>query len=152
MPNIAVSNTVVYRDDMGKFLAAVNKGVTAAVRETVEDGAKMSRRLAPSGSKHDPRTIKLKDSIEWYMTGATSGVWVATARHALPIEYGARPHPIKGKPDLLFWWDKEGRYFTPSHRVDEVSHPGNAAQPYLRPAYEATMPKLLNALDKHIPG
>lgn len=150
--DIAVSSTVVYRDHMGRFLSAVEAGVTAAVRETIEDGAKLSKRLAPSGAKPDPRTQKLKDSIDWYMTGSNSGVWVATARHALPIEFGAGPHLISGSPNLLFWWDREGRYYTPSHGVDVVNHPGNAAQPYLRPAYEITKHRLLTALDRHIPG
>lgn len=150
--DIAVSSEVIYRDRTGRFLSAVEAGVTAAVRDTIADGAKLSRRLAPSGSKPDPRTPKLKDSIDWYMTGSNSGVWVATARHALAIEYGAGPHPITGSPNLQFWWEREGREFVPGKGVDRVNHPGNAPQPYLRPAYEVVKHRLLTALDRHIPG
>lgn len=49
--------------------------------------------------------------------------------HWQPIEYGASPHDIRPK-------DPGGALFWPGapHPVNVVHHPGNAAQPFMRPA------------------
>lgn len=48
--------------------------------------------------------------------------------HWAEQEFGARPHVIEPENrDALFW---EGA----PHPVDRVYHPGNPAQPYMRPA------------------
>ena len=58
-----------------------------------------------------------------------------TANYGGAIEFGAEPHVIRAKnKKALFWPDAE-------HPVKQVNHPGNAPQPYMRPAFEkATEP------------
>lgn len=159
---IATSNRVIARNGIGQFAAEC----AAAARDTIDDavtqGAQISRHLAPRGSKPDPRTNKLSGSIEARVLSRTSGEWRATARHALPQELGASAHTIAGSPDLAFFWDREGRMFVPASAlyggqfgfpvVTTVSHPGNAPQPYLRPAYEAIMARIIQIARANYPG
>lgn len=141
--DLAYSNRVIARDRFGRFRENIGRAATEAVRELLEEGLELSRSMAPEGHKSDRRTLPLKDSFFMVMESGTRGYWGNNARHALAIEYGARPHIIPGNPNLAFFWEAEGRnwipaeiyYHTPGLQ-DFVNHPGNAAQPYLRPAYE----------------
>jgi hypothetical protein len=139
------SNTVVDRDAFGRFRAALEKSGSDTVRDAIEKGAQYSREEAPIGRKHDKRTVPLRDSIRSQMLDARSGNWYSVARHALPIEYGADPHPIIGDPTFLFYWENKWRWWIPGlmGEPDVVAHPGNAAQPFLRPAYQRVMAEVM---------
>lgn len=147
--DLATSNRVVARDRWGRFRREIEQASEVAVRELVEEGMNISRAMAPVGSKHDRRTSSLKDSMFMVMESRTKGYWGSSARHALPIEYGARPHLIPGNPSLAFYWEAAGRNWIPASiyygvpgMADLVNHPGNAAQPFLRPAYEIIREKM----------
>ena len=59
-----------------------------------------------------------------------------TANYGAAVEYGAAPHVIKARnAKALFWPDAE-------HPVKKVNHPGNAPQPYMRPAFEQAIKPL----------
>lgn len=146
---VAASTRVIARNSIGRFISEVDAAGTMLTERLIEDGAELSRALAPVGHEVDPRTIPLKESIETEMLGATSGRWYATARHALAQEMGAAPHVIEGDP-LGFWWENEGRWWIPAEvyykrpgLTDVINHPGNAPQPFLRPAYEAVMSRAM---------
>jgi hypothetical protein len=145
---IAATAQMHLRNDLGQFIrdceAAAGKTIEAAVTE----GADLSRDFAPVGHKADPRTIPLKDSIEAVITSRTSGFWQATARHALPQELGAGPHGIPG--NVKFYWEEEGRWWEPGD--NEIQHPGNRAQPYLRPAYDIIKKRLPGIMQRYYPG
>ena len=140
MGYLSISNRVHYRDNFGRFIAQCKAAGPKTVEDMVKDGAKLSRQMAPVGSDDDPRSIPIKQSINYRVAG-TSGYWYATARHALAQELGAGPHTIMGSPHLQFYWDNEGRMWQPGAMgpVDIVNHPGNPPQPYLRPAFEVIM-------------
>ena len=159
--DIGVSNKVIVRDEFGQFIADVMGAATKSIQEAVDEGAALSRKLAPSRARKDARTIKLNKSIRSEITSRTSGQWIATARHALPIELGAAPHDLPG--NVSFFWEEQGRpwYAYNSPEAFEnlgwsgneiIRHPGNAPQPYLRPAYVKIAAKLLNIMSKHYPG
>jgi hypothetical protein len=159
MAGIAVSNRVISRNGIGRFIAECEQGATGTVQDAIDRGADLSRSLAPVGHKVDKRTIPLKDSISSAMTSATSGHWVAAARHALAQEFGAGPHVIAGSPGLSFYWEEAGRMFVPAEiyyntpgKVTIVNHPGNPAQPYLRPAYEVVMGEIMSIAAANYPG
>lgn len=158
-PGVAVSNQVIARNNLGQFIADVEEAATQTVSDAIEEGAKLSREIAPRGRKDDPRTDSLVDSIKTELTGRTSGRWYSDARHALPQEFGARPHDIRGNPRLEFFWEREGRRWIPASvlyrqpgLVDVVHHPGNRPQPFLRPAYEIVQQKLMEIARKNYPG
>lgn len=53
-----------------------------------------------------------------------------TANYGGDVEYGSAPHVIRARTKrALFWPGAE-------HPVKQVNHPGNAPQPYMRPAFE----------------
>lgn len=151
-----VSNRVTMRDDFGRFIASLGPAGERTIKDAIEEGARLSRADAPVGHKSDSRGVPLKDSIFTRMVSATSGEWYSISHHAAPIEFGARPHPIYGNPDLSFYWEEAGRRFIPASEfyrqpglVTVVNHPGNAAQPFLRPARDLIAKRLTQIARKH---
>lgn len=156
--DVGFSNRVIARNNIGRFAAACSAAGEETVKELVEEGMKTSRSMAPTGHKADPRTTPLRDSFFTQMFSRTSGAWGNFARHALAIEKGARPHPIFGNPALGFFWEAARRRWIPAAiyyhdpgAVDVVNHPGNAAQPFLRPAYDIVSARAMQIARKHYP-
>ena len=149
---VAVSARVAIRNDLGQFRAACNAAASKTVEQAVVEGARLSSALAPIGHKHDRRTIPLAQSIEPVMLSRTQGAWVATARHALPVEYGAVPHEIT--PNVKFYWQEKGRFWNTGEAYpgQMIHHPGNDAQPYLRPAYKTVMGYVMEIAKRNYPG
>lgn len=143
-----MSNKVVARNNLGQFIRECEQAAEATVSDLIDQGAALSRSMAPVGSKPDPRTRTLQSSITTKMTSRTSGHWQCSARHALAIEFGAAPHRIDGNPFLRFFWDKIGEDVV----FRAVNHPGNGAQPYLRPAYEIVSARAMAVAAEHYPG
>ncbi len=138
MSEIPVKMTVVHRGRWGQFASHYQNAGTKTVKEAIDQGASISRSLAPVGHKPDPRTIPLRDSIQTEMLSGNRGHWIARARHARAIEFGARPHPITAA--VKFFWEAQGRWWIPGSGF--IRHPGNSAQPYMRPAYEIVRQRL----------
>lgn len=132
MARVPLTMTVNHRNRWGQFAAHYEHSGEQTVKDAIEEGARLSRTLAPVGTKHDPRTTPLRQSIETEMTSRTRGGWLSRARHARPIEYGAAPHPITAA--VRFWWENAGRMWVPGDGW--INHPGNRPQPFMRPAYE----------------
>lgn len=157
--DVATTARVIARNNMGRFISECEQAAERTVERLIDDGVEISKELAPVGYKHDPRTVPLKAGFFSQMISRTSGMWGNFARHAMPIEFGAGPHLIKGNPSLGFWWMEEGRYWVPAAIFyktpglqDVVHHPGNAAQPYLRPAYKEIMGKAMGVAAQEYPG
>lgn len=146
--DIAVSTRVIARDAIGQFIAECERAATESVEEIVRDGEKLAKDFAPVGHKRDPRTVTLRAGMFHRMLSATSGEFGCRARHALPIELSAVPHDITG--NVSFFWDAMGRPWIPGKNT--IRHPGNAAQPYLRPAYAAVSGRAISIMQRHYPG
>ncbi len=144
---VGVSGNIVARNGIGQFIRECEQAAEATVSEMVEKGAELSRDLAPVGHKVDMRTIPLKSSITSHMVSRTQGYWQSSARHTLPIELSASPHTITG--NVKFYWEAAGRWWSPGD--NDIHHPGNAAQPFLRPAYEAISAMSMTIARKHYP-
>lgn len=147
MSSAAVTNEVIARDNFGRFISEIEAGGEQMMRAMMEDGIELSRAMAPKGAKDDPRTPKLVDSIDGTYSG-TRASWWADARHALAQELGAVPHEITGW--VNFFWEREGRDWDPG--PNRINHPGNAPQPYLRPAYEMVMGRWMEYARRFFPG
>jgi len=131
---VARSRTVFARDSFGAYAAECTAAASRTAAKTAKEGAKTSRRLAPSGAKRDPRpehATPLKRTINWRMTGGSRAEWYATSGHALHVEFGTSA--TVRSANVKFFWDKQGRMFLPGSNM--INHPGMGAQPYLRPAY-----------------
>lgn len=159
MAFIAISNKVIARDNFGRFISECDAAAQRTVERAVGHGANLSRSLAPIGHKIDPRSIPIKESISSVMVSSREGYWEASARHALAQEFGAVPHVIAGDPNLSFYWEAAGRMFVPAEvfyhepgLVTIVNHPGNPAQPYLRPAYTEVMAEIMAIAAEEYPG
>lgn len=146
--DVAFSNRVIARNNMGRFIADCEGAATRTVEKAITQGEALSKTMAPTGTKHDFRTVTLREGMFKEMLGRTSGRWGCAARHALAIELGAGPHPISGR--VKFFWDNEGRWWTPGDNV--INHPGNDAQPFLRPAYQEIARRLPSIAAEEYPG
>lgn len=156
---IAATSTVVQRNSIGRFISECEAAAGYTIGDLIDEGAEMSKSMAPVGGKVDPRTPTLRAAMFSQQLSRTSGIWGNFARHALPIETGAAPHEIVGNPALGFFWEGKGRHWIPASLyyhvpglIDVVNHPGNAAQPYLRPAYEVMMAKAMSVAKRHYPS
>jgi hypothetical protein len=145
--DVALSNTVVMRNSIGQFAADCQRAGHSTVERAVEDGAQFSREFAPVGSKTDPRTKHIKDSIHAEASG-NSGRWWCDARHALAQEKGSTDHMQTGWAN--FFWENEGRDWEAGPNL--IHHPGNPPSPYLRPAYEAVMAEIMDIAREEFPG
>jgi hypothetical protein len=152
--DVGVSNRVVVRNNFGQFISEIEAAGQATVDDILDEGVALSRQMAPVGSKHDPRTVPLREGFFVQKLGRTSGVWGNFARHALAIERGARPHVIMGQPTMKFYWESERRMWVPGlfGEVDVINHPGNDAQPYLLPAYRTIMQRAMDIARRYYPG
>jgi hypothetical protein len=140
MGGIVVSQKTYLRDDSGRFLAAVDAGATAAVKEIVETITNLAIAFAPF------RTGALKGSIEGVAQGH-SGHAVARARHAPFQEFGTGPHPI-GAPGQ---WLGPGEDGWPGGR-GPVNHPGNPATRFMTKAGQVVAALSGGIVRKHMPG
>lgn len=104
-----------------------NEAVDAGTEQTAYDVLQDAQRNAPV------KTGELRDSGRVVARG---GGWAVefTAVHAKPQEYGAGPHLIRADEAEVLRFPGEGGEWV---FRKEVSHPGNAPQPYLRPALDA---------------
>ena len=148
MAVIAISNRVVARNSLGRFIADCEQAGHDTVDKLVERGESLSRRMAPK------RSGALAASISSHMLSRTSGVWQAMAPYALFQERGTTPHIMIGNEFFSFFWDEAGRMWVPGlfGSPDIINHPGNPPQPFLRPAYEAVMAMAMSVARSQYPG
>ncbi len=151
---VAVSNRVIVRDNFGRLISELEAAGQATVDELLDQGVSISRDMAPVGRDDDPRTVPLRDGFFVQKTGRTSGFWGNFARHARPVEFGARPHVIVGNPTMRFYWESERRMWVPGlfGEPDIINHPGNDAQPYMRPAYRIITQRVTQIARRFYPG
>jgi hypothetical protein len=133
-----VSAQVTFRDNMGRFMGLCDAAARTSAEELAQQMERRAKRRAPSGPARDDygRRMKLRPSISAVILGRAWWAVVARAEHAEAIEKGAGPHMI---PNAF-------------GRGVPVLHPGNAAQPYLLPSYEAARASWRRILAKNYPG
>lgn len=115
------------RDHLGRFLDKLHRAITEGVEETVKEGERVSKGLAPR------KTSAMADSIQGVMTSATSGALTVGTDHWQYTEFGAKPHDITGM--VRFWWENEGREWYPDNNV--IKHPGTRAVHFMAAGREA---------------
>lgn len=149
MASVDIKFSAQLRDHLGQFERDCSEAAAATIREAIKDGERLSIAFAPDGHKVDPRTIPLKASIRSVQTGRTTGYWGSFgARQARPIEFGAAAHDIPG--DVGFFWEREGRWWRAG--LNTIRHPGNAAQPFMRPAAKIVKERLKAIAKSKYPG
>lgn len=146
MGDVTIAVGVSLGDFSNEFVALLEQAGEGMLRDMAEDGAALSRAYAPIGTKADPRTRHLKDSIT-SSSDSESASWEATARHALITEEGGGPSEISGR--VNFFWEKEGRRWVPGPNI--IHHPATDAQPYLKPALDDIMEKWEDYAKRHYP-
>jgi hypothetical protein len=127
--DVTVTSSIDVRASPG---GAVPDGTQEALRESGGVGFQESQRKVP------------KDTSELMLSGQPprelpdgSVVWGYTAPHALPVEYGSRPHFPPIEP-LLGWARRVLGNESAAYAVQQkIGKYGTQPQPYIRPGHEA---------------
>lgn len=113
------------RDRFVRAKQQVRRSVMSEMDKAADDVKMKMRELAPvdTGNLRDSIAVVKMGSNRWQI--GPVGVEYAAAQ-----EYGAKPHVIVASPGkvLVFVSGGQTRFAT------SVKHPGNKAQPYIRPA------------------
>lgn len=74
-------------------------------------------------------TGEMAGTLAWHAHSSSHGTVTVGSDHWYFQEYGARPHVIRAQSSkgALHWAGAQ-------HPVKKVNHPGNSAQPFMRPA------------------
>lgn len=137
--SIGITNHVHYRDNVGRFAAAIERGAQEAIIDVSNQGAKTAQVLAPK------RTGAMAATIQPFTTGGSAGGWVVGTSYALDQEYGAGPHEI-GAPGQVLANKEDGFYAT-----GPVHHPGNPATRFMQKSYNIMRGRILGILKRHMP-
>lgn len=125
MAGVEVAMQAAFRDEMGRFIAAVENAARATIEDLVDEAADAGRNAAPTGKKQDPRSKSIKDSMQGVAISRTQGKVINTARHAAALYHGSRAHTQSG--NVSFDWEAKGRRFIPGSNL--INHPVTGAQP-----------------------
>lgn len=139
---VGLSKAIMGRDSFGQFANVIEKAGENLLEDFADKVRDTAKTIVPV------RTGTLRDSIQTVRFSHNEYRVVATAPHALPIEKGARPHPITGW--VKFYWVKEGRNWVPGENM--INHPGNRSQPYLEPAFKLWWPTIKGEMSRRYPG
>lgn len=137
MAKLAFQATAQYTDRFGRFASLLDAADNAMARDMVETTARLAHEDAPVGPGRDDygRRPKLSSDIQSRMTSATAGVVGVSGPNSASQETGAAPHPI---PNAF-------------GSGQTVMHPGNAPQPFIRPALTKLRGLIPAMLRRHYP-
>ena len=118
------SSLVNLRERLQNAKRKINRAVMSEMDRASDDVKMRMRELAPVD------TGNLRDSITVRKEGSVYKIGPVNVDYAAAQEYGAKPHVIVASPGkvLAFKVGGETRF------AKSVRHPGNKAQPYIRPA------------------
>jgi hypothetical protein len=132
-----VSNDVIVRDNMGRFIADIAGAATRSVEDALDEGIAAARVKAPE------RTGRLRASFVPAILSRTSGVFTNTAPYAMAQDQGAVRHDMPA--NVRFFWEREGRMWMPPETYlavtgypgnDPIDHPGNPATRFMDAGYD----------------
>lgn len=133
---VVVRTRVQFRDHLGQYASAVERGGEEAQHELSDIGAALAKAFAPK------RSGQLAGGI--HSTG--HGVATGGNRQDLPQEEGAGPHLI-GEAGQTLGNRDDG--FGPVK--GPVLHTGNPAVHYMRNAFRLLKPRLMPTIRRHMP-
>lgn len=130
-----VSVTLEGGDELIRKLERMGRNVSRSVDSAAQAGIRVIARDAESrlGDRIEMELEERSDGSATYAAGPPKEKWYLQFK-----EFGAQPHEITGNP--LAFQGREGPVIT-----GRVSHPGMAAEPFLRPAFDS---KKGEAIDK----
>lgn len=142
--SISVSPEVFYRDSLGRFAAAVEKGVQRALDEIGDKGSKSAATKARAAF---PKST-LGDTFDSARASATSVIWYSTHQWALGMDLGIPQHWIAPGEKGVLANEEEG--FGPVSRP--VLHPGVTGAHFFEKSYAEVGGQALSIFAKYIPG
>ena len=156
MAKLLEVETIGFRDALGRF-AKAGKELVPICRDLVREAGRLYiaalKRKAPVGKHYtldgmSYSTYALQKSFSFKTFKRASGLELRTYSSSPYIQYvigeTRKNYTIPGAPLLVFYWPKLGGpvFFR------RVTHPGTAANPFHREAYEEELPKIRLLLNK----
>lgn len=162
MAGVEVAMQAAFRDEMGRFIAAVENAARETIEDLVDEAAKAGAAAAPVGAKKDPRSAHIKDAFKGEALSRTAGRVINTARHAAALYHGSSEHLQTGK--VNFFWEEQGRPWYQKYADelrelevypgrDVINHPATAAQPaFMDVALQYMKRSFAEIAKRHYPG
>lgn len=100
------------------------------------------KQRAPVASGDLKKSIRVTSRTQKGRVSASAKVGDAKAWYAHLVEFGTRPHIIKAKPGRAMRFA--------GTTTAQVSHPGIAGRPFIRPAADEATPRALQEVTKYI--
>lgn len=118
--------TMVYHPQNMLMIDNRVRGVGSAIANAVANDARDMAPMREGDLMASIKVVRARPYL-WHVRVGTDHWWEQ--------EYGARPHEIVPKVKRALWWTEPpaGKGFAEYPRT-RVWHPGNAPQPYMRPA------------------
>lgn len=126
---LSIKSTVTLASD-AEIRAVLTPAIAADTKRRAEAVAAKARLLAPKRSGALAGSIKVVQARD--LGGRFAAGWEVTtdAPYALYVHQGTKPHVIKGRPLLAFFWARTNRMMV----LPQVNHPGTRANPFLNNA------------------
>lgn len=137
MTAVPVTTRVQWRNEFGRFEAAIDTGAQRAEKQSGEIGAHIAAGLAPHA----------KGILAGSIHSTGHGFATGALPQALPQEEGASPHLIGAEFDAVLENPEEG--FGPV--IGPVLHPGNPAVHYMRDALKLVNSRLMGIIRANMP-
>jgi len=112
------------RDRLVNAKRDIRRAVMSDMDKAADDVKMKMRELAPVDTGH------LRDNIAVVKIGDRYTIGPVGVDYAAAQEYGAKPHVIVASPGKVLVFQAGGG----TRFAKSVKHPGNKAQPYIRPA------------------
>lgn len=153
MAHVRVGNNVDVRDERARFMGRLSDGINDACQEMALVGTAAAKAAAPV----DRGILKARTSAEVGGGGAggsTTVHFVSRVKYASHVTDGTVPHQIGTPGQRLsnrqlgaFGRKAKGHGFG---AIGPVNHPGTRPNPFLKAAWQATFPKSLYLIKKHV--
>jgi HK97 gp10 family phage protein len=129
------------------------------LRVALEDAKNALVKVAQDAAPRDSRFLRqsITGQVENWGTDHPAVRAGTHAHYAPDVEFGTRPHAIfPFRKKALFWVNYDNPKSRPHLKgagavftfARMVRHPGTKAQPFMRPAYQAVKPRLIQAMTR----
>jgi hypothetical protein len=137
-----VSNQVIARDDLGKFIADIENAAPRLIEASLDAGVDAAKAVTPVD------TGRLRNSFASRLLSRTVGIFSNSAPYARWQDEGGDPHQQTGW--VTFLWEKRGRMWNPGDNM--INHPGNDAAHFMRTGYRAACAYAKANMGRFYPG
>lgn len=144
MAGIHVSNQVIARDDLGRFIADIENAAPRLIQASLDAGKDAAIAETPVN------TGRLAGSFFTRLVSRTVGYLGNPTPYARWQDEGGDAH--EQRANVSFFWEEQGRMWEPGRPPQVIHHPGNPAHHFMRAGYNRACAFARANMDRYYPG